>query len=298
MTWTARDLPDLTGITAVVTGASAGIGEVTARELAAHGARVVLACRNLAAGRRARARMTGEVLVEELDLASLASVREFASRAEGPVDLLINNAGVMRPPRYRETQDGHELMFGTNHLGHFALTGLMLPALVASRSPRVVTVSSIAHHGGDERVVEANPETGYDPNLYYAQSKLANLLFARELHGRSVESGSPIVSTAAHPGISATHLVASRDGMGANPLVRVLAPALMPLLYQSADRGADPTLYAATVAEPGSYTGPQRRGESRGPIGPAKVSRFARDEALAAELWRVSEAATGVHFGL
>lgn len=303
MAWTAADLGDLTGTTAVVTGANAGIGEVTARELAAHGATVVLACRNVDAAERARKPMGGDTRVESLDLSSLASVRAFAERWEGPLDLLINNAGVMRPPSYRETEDGHELMFGTNHLGHFALTGLLFPALMEAASagagsPRVVTVASIAHHGGDERVLDGNPEDDYDPNLYYAQSKLANLLFAQELYRRSVTAGSPLVSTAAHPGISATNLVASRDGMGAKPFVRMVAPVVMPVLFQSADRGAIPTLYAATEAEPGSYTGPQRRGESRGPIGPAKLNRHARDEALAAKLWDLSADLTGVPFAL
>lgn len=301
MAWTAADLGDLTGTTAVVTGANIGIGEVTARELAAHGATVVLACRNPEAGERTSARMEGDTRVEHLDLSSLASVRAFAERWTGPLDLLINNAGVMRPPNYRETEDGHELMFGTNHLGHFALTGLLLPALLeagTTGSPRVVTVASIAHHGGDERVLDANPEEGYDANLYYAHSKLANLLFAQELYRRSIAAGSPLVSTAAHPGISATNLVASRDGMGAKPFVRMVAPVVMPLLFQSADRGAAPTLYAATAAEPGSYTGPQRHGESRGPIGPAKLNRHARDEALAAKLWDLSADLTGVPFAL
>ncbi|QYJ03679.1 SDR family NAD(P)-dependent oxidoreductase [Nocardioides panacisoli] len=298
MAWTAKDLPDLTGTTAVVTGANAGIGEVTAHELAAHGAHVVLACRNVEAGEKARSGMPGETRVEHLDLSSLASVRAFAERWQGPLDLLVNNAGVMRPPAFRETGDGHELMFGTNHLGHFALTGLLLPTLMAQAAPRVVTVSSIAHHAGDEHVVEANPAAGYDANRYYGHSKLANLLFAQELHRRSVAAGAPLVSTAAHPGISATNLVASRDGMGANPIVRLVAPLAMPLVFQSAARGADPTLYAATAGEPGSYTGPQKRGESRGPIGPARLSRSARDEALAAKLWDLSEESTGVRIRL
>jgi len=146
MTFSPADLPDLTGRTVLVTGANAGIGEITARELAAHGADVVLACRNVDAGKAAAASMKGSTRVEQLDLASQASVHEFAERWNGPLDILINNAGVMNPPRYRETVDGHELMFGTNHLGHFALTGLLLPALLSAAKPRVVTVSSIAHH--------------------------------------------------------------------------------------------------------------------------------------------------------
>jgi NAD(P)-dependent dehydrogenase (short-subunit alcohol dehydrogenase family) len=290
------DLPDLTGKVAVVTGGNSGIGFHTAKHLAGHGARVVLACRNTDSADEAAARISGEVAVEQLDLASQESVRAFAARWHGPLDLLVNNAGVMRPPAYRETEDGHELMFGTNHLGHFALTGRMLPALLATQAPRVVTVASVAHHGGDDRVLAANPPEGYRPEPYYGNSKLANVLFARELHRRATEAGSTLVSTAAHPGVSATGLVGDPDGMGANPLLRAVAPFLLPLVFQSAAAGANPSLYAATVAEPGSYTGPQRFGESRGPIGPAKLSRYAADEELGKKLWTLSEEKTGVTF--
>src|SRR5659263_170325 len=163
MSWKPADLPDLTGRTAVVTGANSGIGRVTAQQLAAHGATVVLACRNLDSAREAAAKMTGEVRVVALDLASQSSVRAFAAGWEGPLDLLVNNAGVMTPPRYRETEDGFELQYGTNHLGHFALTGLLLPALLAAPEPRVVTVASIAHHGGNDSVLAGNPEATYAP---------------------------------------------------------------------------------------------------------------------------------------
>jgi NAD(P)-dependent dehydrogenase (short-subunit alcohol dehydrogenase family) len=298
MSWTASDLPDVTGTVAIVTGGNSGIGFHTARELAGHGAGVVLAVRDTAAGASAAAKMPGDVRVEQLDLASQASVRAFAERWEGPLDLLVNNAGVMRPPRYRETEDGHELMFGTNHLGHFALTARLLPALLASATPRVVTVASIAHLRGDERVIEANPASTYHPEKSYCQSKLANVLFFRELHRRATAAGSPLVSTGAHPGVSATGLVGDPNGMGANPVVRALAPFFMPVLFQSAAAGANPSLYAATLAEPGSYTGPQRRGESRGPIGPAKLNPHARDEDLAAALWKLSEEKTGLSFAL
>jgi NAD(P)-dependent dehydrogenase (short-subunit alcohol dehydrogenase family) len=298
MTFSPADLPDLPGRTIIVTGANAGIGAITARELAAHGADVVLACRNVDAGKTAAASMEGSTRVEQLDLASQASVHDFAERWDGPLDILINNAGVMNPPRYRETVDGHELMFGTNHLGHFALTGLLLPALLSAAKPRVVTVASIAHHGGDQRVLAANPAEGYKPEPYYGNTKLANVLFARELHRRATLSGSPLVSTAAHPGVSATNLVASPDGMGANRLVRAVAPYFLPIIFQSAAKGANPTLYAATLAEPGSYTGPQWLHESRGPIGPAKLSKYAQDEQLGKDLWALSEEKTGVRFGL
>jgi NAD(P)-dependent dehydrogenase (short-subunit alcohol dehydrogenase family) len=292
------DLPDLTGTVAVVTGGNSGIGFHTAKALAAHGARVVLACRDQEAAEAAAERIPGDTVVEELDLASQSSVRGFAARWQGPLDLLVNNAGVMRPPRYRETADGHELMFGTNHLGHFALTGRLLPALLAAPRPRVVTVSSVAHHGGDERVLAANPPEGYRPEPYYGNSKLANLLFARELHRRATEAGSRLVSTAAHPGVSATGLVGDPNGMGANPLLRAVAPFLLPLIFQSAAAGANASLYAATLAEPGSYTGPQRFRENRGPIGPARLSRYAADDELAGKLWTLSEEQTGVTFDL
>lgn len=291
--WTAAALPDLSGTTAVVTGSNAGIGFHTARELAGHGATVVLACRNVEAATQAADRIDGSTRVERLDLASLADVRAFCDRWQGRLDLLVNNAGVMTPPRFRRTADGHELMFGTNHLGHVALTAGLLPALLSSPAPRVVTVSSIAHHRGDEHVLDAGPEDGYQPQTYYGHSKLANLLFALELQRRATAAGSPLTSTAAHPGVSATNLVASPDGMGANRVVRAAAPYVMPLLFQSAARGADPTLYAATAAAPGSYTGPRLLGESRGPIGPARLSRSARDEQLAARLWDLSNELTG-----
>lgn len=296
MTFSPAHMPDLAGTTAIVTGANAGIGLVTARELAAKGASVVMACRNVSAGKAAAVDIAGDVRVEELDLASLQSVRAFADRWRGPLDLLINNAGVMNPPTYRETADGHELMFGTNHLGHFALTGLLLPTLLHSTHARVVTVSSIAHHGGTEKVLLANPKDGYKPEPYYGNSKLANLLFGLELGRRAARTG--LVSTMAHPGICATNLVASPDGMGANRLIRATAPYFMPLIFQSAEKGANATLYAATLGAPGSYTGPQKRGESRGPIGPARLSAYAQDSDLAAKLWDLSEDLTGVEFAL
>jgi NAD(P)-dependent dehydrogenase (short-subunit alcohol dehydrogenase family) len=297
--FTAKDLPDLTGKRAVVTGANSGIGLHAARALADHGAEVVLACRNTDSGREAAAKMPGVTTVEELDLASQKSVHTFADRFEGPLDLLVNNAGVMTPPQYRETEDAHELQFGTNHLGHFALTGLLLPALLAAPDPRVVTVASIAHHRGDESVLEGNPGTTYEPSRAYGNSKLANLLFAHELHRRASAAGSPLVSTACHPGVSATNLVGSPDGMGSNVVIRTLSPYFMPVMFQSSSAGANPTLFAATYAEPDSYVGPTWLLESRGRLGQAKQSRHARNEDLARRLWELSEDKTGVtfHFG-
>lgn len=294
MSFTAAALPDLTGITAVVTGANSGIGFETARALADHGAEVVLACRNTDAARRAAVRMPGVTRVEELDLASQKSVQRFAERWHGPLDLLVNNAGVMTPPHYRETEDGFELQHGTNHLGHFALTARLLPALLDAPHPRVVTVASIAHHRGDESVLEGNPEASYRASKAYGNTKLANLLFARELHRRATECSSRLVSTAAHPGVSATGLVADPNGMGSRRIVRAVAPLVLPLVLQSSTAGANPTLYAASDAAPGSYSGPQSLREIRGKVGPARLSRHARDGDLGRRLWELSEEQTAL----
>lgn len=294
MAWKPSQIGDLSGTTAIVTGANSGIGFVEARTLAEHGARVILAVRNVDAGRAVAAKIRGNTTVEQLDLASLESVREFADRVDGPVDLLVNNAGVMQPPRRRTTVDGFELQFGTNHLGHFALTGRLLPGLLAAPKPRVTTVASLAHSQGDEQVVDGNPPEGYSPGTSYGRSKLANLLFALELHRRATAAGSRLTSTAAHPGVAVTNLVASRDGMGARWVVRTFGPPLMRLVLPGSEGGAEAVLYAATVADPGTYTGPQGPGEVRGKVGPAKMSRLAADEDLARRLWTVSEELTGV----
>jgi len=297
--WTPDEMPSLTGTTAVVTGANSGIGLVAARELARHGATVTLAVRTPEKGERAAAGIReavpdADVRVARLDLGSLASVQEFAEAWDGPLELLVNNAGLMTPPRRKETSDGFELQFGTNHLGHFALTGRLLPSLLAAPKARVVTVSSIAHRGGGPDLVAGNPPQGYSPQKTYGNSKLANLLFAFELQRRAAGTG--LTSTAAHPGFSATNLVASEQGLGSIPGVTLLAPVLLRLASQPAEAGAEPTLYAATVAEPGSYTGPQRLRETRGPVGPAQAIPLARDEQLAARLWERSEDLTGVRF--
>jgi len=298
VSWTEKDLPDLSGTTAVVTGANSGIGFHTAKHLAAHGATVVLACRNTDAGREAAAKMDGTVRVAELDLASLDSVRRFAEGVDEPVDLLVNNAGVMYPPRYRETEDGFELQYGTNHLGHVALTARLLPRLLEAPAPRVVAVASIAHHAGNASVLEGNPEAGYSPQPAYGNTKLANILFARELQRRAAAAGSRLTATAAHPGVAATNLVASKDGMGAFAPVRWTAPIWTKVVFQSPLNGARPVLYAATEAEPGSYTGNTWMGEWRGPVGPAKLSRFARDDELAAKLWDKSLDEVGLQITL
>ena len=297
-------LPDLTGTRALVTGASDGIGLGIAARLAAAGAQVILPVRNRAKGETARAAILSStpdahVSLRDLDLSSLASVAALGQtlQQEGePIHLLINNAGVMTPPDRQVTADGFELQFGTNHLGHFALTGLLLPALQAAPAGRVVAVSSVAHHQGRANVVDGNPAQGYNPSRTYGNSKLANLLFAFELQRRASLAGSSVTATAAHPGVSATNLVTSEQGLGSIPGVRQVAPLFLRLLFQSAKAGAEPTLYAATEATPGSYTGPQSLRESRGHVGPAKVGRLARDETLAGTLWQVSEDLTGVRY--
>ena len=255
-----------------MTGANSGIGFHTARHLAGHGAHVVLACRNVASAAEAAGRISGSTEVAELDLASLESVRRFAESIDRPVDLLINNAGVMTPPRYRETTDGFELQYGTNHLGHVALTARLLPRLLEAPAPRVVAVASVAHHAGNASVLDGNPEASYSPSPAYGNTKLANLLFARELQRRAAAAGSRLTATAAHPGVAATNLVASRDGLGAIAPIRWTAPIWTKVIFQSALNGARPVMYAATVAEPGSYTGNTWLGEWRGPVGPAKLS--------------------------
>lgn len=300
MRWTSAQLPDLSGRVAVVTGGNSGIGWHTADALAAHGARVVLACRDLVRAERAvariRARRGAEVTAAGLDLSSMSSVRSFAEKWLGPLDILVNNAGVMAPPKRARTSDGFELQFGTNHLGHFVLTGLLLSALLESRQGRVVTVASIAHRGGGADVVDGNAGPGYDAQRSYSNSKLANLLFADELDRQFRAHDVPLVSTAAHPGVAATGLATDPEGMGANRIVRAAAPVVLRLFTQSARAGARAVLYAATEAEPGSYTGPQRFGEKRGRLGPARRSSTAQDRKLARRLWHVSEELTGFQY--
>jgi NAD(P)-dependent dehydrogenase (short-subunit alcohol dehydrogenase family) len=301
MTWTAAQMPRLGGRVAVVTGGNSGLGRATATELARHGARVMLACRDIERGKQAaddiRNRVPdADIEVRHIDLADMTSVREFGEGYEGPLHLLINNAGVMGPPRRQVTAHDFELQFGTNHLGHFVLTGLLLPALLVADDPRVVTVSSVAHHGGTADVLDGNAVGPYRPQRAYANSKLANLLFAFELQRRASAHGVPLTSTAAHPGFSATGLVADPEGAGANRLVRAVLPPLVTAFTQSAATGARAILFAATEAEPGSFTGPQRLHETRGPIGAAEASVLARDETLARQLWRVSEELTGFRY--
>lgn len=285
--WTTTDIPDQTGRTIVVTGANSGLGEATARELAAHGASVVLACRSTAKGEAAAARMSGDVTVRELDLADLASVRRFAEQTAA-VDVLINNAGIMAVPQGR-TADGFESQLGTNFLGHFALTGLLLPTI----TDRVVTLSSGAHRIGRIVLDDLNWERRrYRRWAAYGQSKLADLMFAYELGRRLDAAGSPIRSLAAHPGYAATELQSHTETFqdaAMKILNRVVA--------QSAADGALPTLFAATSPEAsnGEFYGPDGLGEARGKH-PKRVSssRASRDRAVADGLWRRAVELTSV----
>jgi NAD(P)-dependent dehydrogenase (short-subunit alcohol dehydrogenase family) len=301
--WTADQIPDQSGRTAIVTGANSGLGLVTARELARHGARVVLACRNAQKGEAALRDCEGaapgsELRVEELDLASLDSVREFAERFrtghEG-LDLLINNAGVMATPR-RSTADGFELQFGTNHLGHFALTGLLIGAMEGREDARVVTLSSTVHRMGRIAFDNLAGDRRYFRWRAYGQSKLANLMFALELDRRLRAAGSTVKSLAAHPGYAATNLqFAGPPGLDAAVMKvsnRVIA--------QSDEMGALPTLYAATEPglEGGTFCGPGGFMEQRGHPKPVAPSGAARDREVARRLWEVSEEMTGVRFDL
>jgi NAD(P)-dependent dehydrogenase (short-subunit alcohol dehydrogenase family) len=301
--WTAERIPDQSGRTAVVTGANSGLGLVTARELARVGARVVLACRNPEKGEAALRALEAstsapEVELEALDLASLDSVRAFAERyleRHDGLDLLINNAGVMATPR-RRTADGFELQFGTNHLGHFALTGLLIGTMERREDARVVTLSSTAHRTGRIAFDNLRGDRHYFRWRAYGQSKLANLLFALELDRRLRAAGSEVKSLAAHPGYAATNLQKAGPPL-ADALVMKVGNAVF---AQSDEMGALPTLFAATEQglEGGTYIGPDGLGEQRGHPKRVSPNRAARDEQVARRLWTVSEEMTGVRFGL
>jgi len=289
--FTTAQIPDMSGRTVIVTGANSGIGEAAAAALAGAGARTVLAVRDLHRGRQAAARISGETDVRELDLASLASVRRFAEQWQGEVDLLINNAGVMVPPLGR-TADGFELQFGSNHLGHFALTNLLLEHV----RQRVVTVSSGAHRLGRIDFHDLNWERKpYRAWSAYGQSKLANLLFTSELQRRLSAAGSPVIATAAHPGYAATNLQFHSQRRSFD----LLSTVGNHLIAQDAPAGALPTLYAAVAPVPGdSYAGPSRLFESRGAPKLVGRSRAAQHADVAQRLWLVSEELTGVSFPL
>jgi len=300
--WTASQIPSQTGICAVVTGANSGLGLIIARELTRAGACVVMACRNVDKGRQAVDQIGREVAepdvhLEQLDLADLSSVADFAERlsySHERLDLLVNNAGIMAPPR-RETVDGFESQLGTNHLGHFALTGGLLPLLSAAPAPRVVTLTSIMHRVGWLRLDDLQMRRRYVNWLAYGQSKLANLMFAVELGRRAVAAGSPLESVAAHPGYAATNL------QFAAPATRVERGALWVLnqtIAQSADQGALPVLYAATTPglPGGALVGPDGFMELRGHPRLTRGAARAYDEAAARALWERSEELTGVRY--
>jgi NAD(P)-dependent dehydrogenase (short-subunit alcohol dehydrogenase family) len=285
--WTAADLPSFAGRTVIVTGANSGLGEVTARELARVGAKVVVAVRNLDKGNAAAAAMPGDVEVRKLDLQDLSSVREFAAGVD-VVDVLVNNAGIMAVP-YAQTVDGFESQIGTNHLGHFALTNLLLPKV----SDRVVTVSSMMHLIGKISIKDLNWKARpYSAWLAYGQSKLANLLFTSELQRRLETAGSVVTAVSAHPGYSATNLQGHTGGK--------LSDRLMSMgnkFATNADFGARQTLFAASQPLPGdAFVGP--RFGMAGPTGLSARSPLARNTKTAAALWDLSEQLTGTKFSV
>jgi NAD(P)-dependent dehydrogenase (short-subunit alcohol dehydrogenase family) len=300
--WTLADIPPQPGKLAVVTGATGGLGYETALALAMAGAEVLVTGRNAEKGRVAVERIkrlvpSAKARFEILDLAHLASVREFAAKmiARGqPLDLLINNAGVMDLPARRLTEDGFEMQFGTNHLSHFALTGLLLPLLGRAEAPRVVNVSSLAHRGGKIDFDNLQAERKYKSWPAYQQSKLANLLFTFELQRRSDAYGWGVMSNAAHPGYARTDLIPNGPGTGG--VKGVLVKILGSFMSHSAADGALPTLFAATspAAVPEGYYGPNGFYELKGPVAPTKVFPQARDRDVARKLWAVSEQLTGV----
>jgi NAD(P)-dependent dehydrogenase (short-subunit alcohol dehydrogenase family) len=286
--WTAADLPSFTGRTVIITGSNSGLGAITARELARNGAKIVMAVRNTSKGEAAAREIPGEVEVRRLDLQDLSSVRQFADGI-GTADILINNAGVMAVP-YAETVDGFESQIGTNHLGHFALTNLLLPKL----TDRVVALSSMAHWPGRISLDDLNWKTRrYRPWLAYSQSKLANLLFTSELQRRLDAAGSPLRAVAAHPGYSHTNL----QGATGRQLSDTLMSLATRVFATDADFGARQTLYATSQDVPGNtFIGP-RFGQA-GRTQPVGRSRAAQDTATGTALWDLSEQLTGAKFPL
>jgi NAD(P)-dependent dehydrogenase (short-subunit alcohol dehydrogenase family) len=314
--FTEADVPDLTGRTAVITGANSGLGLRTARVLAGAGATVVMTARSQAKHDAAVATFRdalpdADVRFQQLDLADLADVRHAAqaiAAAHPVIDVLVNNAGIMLTPD-ATTADGLELQLGTNHFGHFAFTGLLLDPLLAADAARVVTVSSGAHHLGtmDFDDLHQQRRDGYDSTAAYGRSKLANLLFALELQRRFEGADRPdhpvlATSVAAHPGYTATNLQSTGVGMAGGGLFHKVASLAMrignPLVGMSVEEGALPQIHAAVSDVPGgTYWGPQKWNEMRGPVGPAKVNPKARDRVAAARLWDVSVETTGVDYG-
>jgi NAD(P)-dependent dehydrogenase (short-subunit alcohol dehydrogenase family) len=299
--WNADQIPDQGGATAVITGANSGLGLHDSIELARHGAKVIMACRNMEKGEAAAQQVAAETgtakpEVRHLDLSSLDSVRGFAGGfADGSLDLLINNAGIMMTPKSK-TADGFELQFGTNHLGHFALTGLLLEALQRAPSARIVTLSSNEHKPGRLDFDDLQHEQSYKPREAYQQSKLANASFGLELDRRLRAAGSPVISVLAHPGYSATNL----QSTGPTGVLKSALSLGNRLFAQSGERGALPTLYAATAPDVkgGEYYGPDGFGEFRGYPTKVEVVPAGRDPEIARHLWELSEELTGVTYPL
>jgi len=303
--FTVNDMPSQVGKRAVVTGANSGIGYETALALAHAGAEVILAVRSEQKGREALAkiRALSPQAKVRLDLSKLASVAEFSRRlnAEGqPLDILINNAGVMMLPQRQLTAEGFEMQLGVNYLGHFALTAQLLPLLRKAPAPRVVNLSSLMHRVGKIHFDDLQLERGYTPTKAYAQSKLAPLVFALELQRRSDANGWGLLSDAAHPGYARTGLQSAGPALGRTrpSLFDVVSKLIAPFASQSAADGALPTLFAATSpdAKPAGYYGPQDFFEMRGPVGVARVGPQAQDKAVAARLWDLSERLVGVRW--
>jgi len=283
--WTAADLPNLSGRTVVITGASSGLGAITARELAGAGARVVMAVRDTTKGKSVAATISGTIEVRQLDLTSLESIHQFADSWTGDIDALINNAGVMYAPEGR-TSDGFELHIGTNHLGHFALTDLLLPHI----TDRVVTLTSNLASGGKIDLDDLNWEhRPYKGSQAYADSKQANILFTDELQRRLTKTGSTVRAISAHPGVAKTNLISHVDGFAGR-----MNKLVVSVIAQSAVRGALPTLFAATQDIPGgSFVGPNGPGHMRGHPKLAETPKSSRDAGTAAKLWSRSAQLTG-----
>ncbi len=307
MTWSPAAAPRLDGQVAIVTGATGGLGWEVALGLAAQGATTILAGRNPVKGADALARVLARVpgaaaRFELMDLASLDSVAMFAARiadTHPAVAVLVNNAGVMAPPTRRVTPDGFELQFGTNYLGHFALAARLLPQLLASGAPRVVSVSSVAHARARIDFADLQGARAYSPWALYGQSKLAMLMFALELQRRAKAAGWPLRSVAAHPGWAVTDIISNGPGGGVPGLKERAMQAAFRLFGQSAARGALPLLFAAmaTEAKGGEYYGPRGFMEIKGDVGPARIMPQASDAVAAARLWELSERLTGLRFG-
>lgn len=308
--WNETDIPDLSGKRILVTGGASGIGFEAARALAEHGASVIVADRNEVAGaalpaRIREARADADVTFRMLDLSSLAAVRAFAATLledGAPIDVLINNAGIQPISERRTSADGFELTFGIGHLGHFLLTGLLLPLLQAAPGPRVVTVSSMVHGQGRIDWDDLQIEHGYSSQRAYNQTKLANLLFARELQRRIDAAGAAIRSIAVHPGVARTAIGANRKQLGryhiADHVVSLVLSFVMPWLGQPAAQGALPTMFAAAApdAQGGGFYGPDGFGEMKGAPAPARIKPAGQDMAAAARLWQVSEQLTGFQY--